>query len=148
MPGYVRNDTFASPPRCESQGGHNNTLGGIQGGVSNSANVYFKVAFKVPATSGIGKPPSKYERTSGALAAGGRHELCVVPRAVAIVEVSRSDLIYILEHVPLTALQQRVTSRYILSPMPEPITRKAPAVVDGNGLAQLMIESRGDQVGV
>lgn len=63
-----------------------NRSGGTQGGISNGEDIYFDVAFKPPAT--ITKPQATVN-TSGeeaVLEAKGRHDPCVVPRAVPIVE--------------------------------------------------------------
>ena len=63
-----------------------NFSGGIQGGISNGMDIVFRVAFKPTAT--IGKH-QKTINTDGAvvdLEAAGRHDPCVVPRAVPIVE--------------------------------------------------------------
>jgi chorismate synthase len=63
-----------------------NHSGGIQGGISNGMDIYFKVAFKPVATliqayTTIDKDGNTVE-TKGK----GRHDPCVVPRAVPIVE--------------------------------------------------------------
>ncbi len=63
-----------------------NRSGGIQGGISNGENIVLRVAFKPTAT--IGKA-QKTVNTSGektTLAAKGRHDPCVLPRAVPMVE--------------------------------------------------------------
>ena len=63
-----------------------NRSGGVQGGISNGEPIFFRVAFKPTAT--IGKPQATVD-DSGAeveLAAKGRHDPCVLPRAVPIVE--------------------------------------------------------------
>ena len=78
------NDPFEQRDgRVRTQSNHS---GGIQGGISNGEDVYFRVAFKPVAT--IGKAQQTVD-TSGAAAelqAKGRHDPCVVPRAVPIVE--------------------------------------------------------------
>lgn len=63
-----------------------NRSGGIQGGVTNGEDVYFRVAFKPVAT--IAKKQRTIDRTGNAveLEARGRHDACVVPRAVPVVE--------------------------------------------------------------
>lgn len=63
-----------------------NNSGGIQGGISNGENIFFKVAFKSPATISLPQQTATYDGSPGVLAAKGRHDPCVVPRAVPIVE--------------------------------------------------------------
>ena len=63
-----------------------NRSGGIQGGISNGEDVYFKVAFKSVATI-MQKQETIDSKGEKATAEGkGRHDPCVVPRAVPIVE--------------------------------------------------------------
>ena len=66
-----------------------NHSGGIQGGISNGSHIYFTVGFKPPATIGLAQTTAPYqanETTDGVLEAKGRHDPCVVPRAIPIVE--------------------------------------------------------------
>eukprot|EP01118_Nematostelium_gracile_P006751 TRINITY_DN2177_c0_g1_i1.p1 TRINITY_DN2177_c0_g1~~TRINITY_DN2177_c0_g1_i1.p1 ORF type:complete len:385 (+),score=106.45 TRINITY_DN2177_c0_g1_i1:49-1155(+) len=63
-----------------------NNSGGIQGGISNGESIVFKVAFKPPATIGIDQSTANFEGENVVLQAKGRHDPCVVPRAIAIVE--------------------------------------------------------------
>ena len=62
-----------------------NFSGGIQGGISNGAPIYFRTAFKPVAT--IMKPQNSINtnKESITLEGKGRHDPCVVPRAVPIV---------------------------------------------------------------
>ena len=63
-----------------------NFSGGIQGGISNGEDIYFRVAFKPVATI-MDDQPSVNEAGEAVVVSGkGRHDPCVVPRAVPIVE--------------------------------------------------------------
>ena len=63
-----------------------NNSGGIQGGITTGSPIYIRVAFKPPATIGQAQQTSTFAGTAGVLEAKGRHDPCVVPRAVPIVE--------------------------------------------------------------
>ncbi|PRT56851.1 Chorismate synthase [Wickerhamiella sorbophila] len=70
-----------------------NYSGGIQGGISNGENIYFSVAFKPPATISKPQDTASYQGVDGTLAARGRHDPNVVPRAVPIVEAMASIVV-------------------------------------------------------
>ena len=63
-----------------------NNSGGIQGGISNGMNIVFRVAFKPTATIGMEQKTITKSGEEISLEATGRHDPCVVPRAVPIVE--------------------------------------------------------------
>jgi chorismate synthase len=63
-----------------------NNSGGIQGGMSNGEDIYFKVAFKPVATIMSKQNSIDKEKKNVELKVKGRHDPCVVPRAVPIVE--------------------------------------------------------------
>lgn len=63
-----------------------NHSGGIQGGISNGQDIYFKVAFKPVATLLMEQPTVDKQGKDTTLTARGRHDACVLPRAVPIVE--------------------------------------------------------------
>lgn len=84
MRGSVHNDLFVS--KRGRLGTLTNRSGGIQGGISNGEPVYFRVAFKPPATIGIAQQTVDFNGRDSLLQAKGRHDPCVVPRAVPIVE--------------------------------------------------------------
>lgn len=63
-----------------------NHSGGIQGGISNGEDIYFRVAFKPVATVLIEQPTVDKDGNEIQLQARGRHDPCVLPRAVPIVE--------------------------------------------------------------
>lgn len=63
-----------------------NHSGGIQGGVSNGADIFFRVAFKPVATLLMPQPTIDADGNAATVDVRGRHDPCVVPRAVPIVE--------------------------------------------------------------
>ena len=63
-----------------------NKSGGVQGGISNGEDIYFRVAFKPPATIAFQQKTVTSSKQDSELAARGRHDPCVLPRAVPIVE--------------------------------------------------------------
>ncbi len=81
MKGSEHNDAFKS-----GGGTLTNHSGGVQGGISNGEDIYFRVAFKPVATL-MRDQDTVNEKGEKAVAKGkGRHDPCVVPRAVPIVE--------------------------------------------------------------
>ena len=64
----------------------NNHSGGIQGGISNGQDIYFRVAFKPVATLLREQNTVDIEGKATTLTAKGRHDPCVLPRAVPVVE--------------------------------------------------------------
>ena len=63
-----------------------NRSGGIQGGISNGQTIYFRVAFKPVATVMHEQETVDMKLKNTTLKARGRHDPCVLPRAVPIVE--------------------------------------------------------------
>ena len=63
-----------------------NYSGGVQGGISNGEPIYFRAAFKPPATRGIRQHTATFQGKDTVLEAKGRHDPCIVPRAVPVVE--------------------------------------------------------------
>ena len=63
-----------------------NHSGGIQGGISNGQDIYFRVAFKSVATLLMEQETVDMDGNDAVLKAKGRHDPCVLPRAVPIVE--------------------------------------------------------------
>ena len=81
MTGSAHNDIFNADGSTKS-----NLSGGIQGGVSNGMDVYFRVAFKPVATIMQNQATINSEGELTEIQGKGRHDPCVVPRAVPIVE--------------------------------------------------------------
>ncbi len=88
MLGSEHNDRFLPSPLGEGPGVRSatNFSGGIQGGISNGMPVYFKVAFKPVATILQSQQTVNTKGEAIELMNTGRHDPCVVPRAVPIVE--------------------------------------------------------------
>ncbi len=82
--GSEHNDPFVR--KGEGLGTSTNNSGGVQGGISNGEPIWFRVAFKPPATIGLAQQTVDYAGNPVTLEAKGRHDPCVVPRAVPIVE--------------------------------------------------------------
>ncbi|MDR0961664.1 MAG: chorismate synthase [Mediterranea sp.] len=82
--GSEQNDVFYN------NNGHietrSNYSGGIQGGISNGQDIYFRVAFKPVATVLMEQHTVNMDGKDTTLKARGRHDPCVLPRAVPIVE--------------------------------------------------------------
>jgi chorismate synthase len=73
-----------------------NHSGGIQGGISNGQDIYFRVAFKPVATLLKQQETVDLEGNPTTLTARGRHDPCVLPRAVPVVEAMAA--MTILDH--------------------------------------------------
>lgn len=85
VPGSLHNDPFVAKADG-TLGTKTNWSGGIQGGISNGEHIYFRVAFKPPATISQEQRTTQYDGKEGVLSTRGRHDPCVVPRAIPIVE--------------------------------------------------------------
>jgi chorismate synthase len=85
LTGSEHNDAFApgsdGRPRTLT-----NRSGGVQGGISNGERIELAVAFKPTATIGIAQQTVDRNNEVVSLAASGRHDPCVLPRAVPMVE--------------------------------------------------------------
>lgn len=81
MKGSEHNDLYNNDGTTQS-----NYSGGIQGGISNGMDIYFNVAFKPVATIMQAQETINNENQKIIMEGKGRHDPCVVPRAVPIVE--------------------------------------------------------------
>ena len=81
MKGSEHNDIFNADGSTQS-----NLSGGIQGGISNGMDIYFRVAFKPVATIMSAQQTINSENEVTEITGKGRHDPCVVPRAVPIIE--------------------------------------------------------------
>ncbi|KAL4808514.1 chorismate synthase [Aspergillus unguis] len=127
VPGSIHNDPFVASEVQTQLGSQNTTTqrlttktnnsGGIQGGISNGASIYFRVAFKPPATIGQAQQTATYDLGEGTLEAKGRHDPCVVPRAVPIVEAMSALVVM----DSLMAQYARESAKTLLPPLPKTI---------------------------
>lgn len=92
MRGSEHNDRF------EKKGDHittaTNHSGGIQGGISNGMDIYFRVAFKPVATLMRDQPSVDAQGKEVTVKGKGRHDPCVVPRAVPIVDAMTALVLF------------------------------------------------------
>jgi chorismate synthase len=84
---YKENDTIKT---------RTNHSGGIQGGISNGEDIYFRVAFKPVATIMEDQESVDHSGNATVVSGKGRHDPCVVPRAVPIVEAMAA--LVIIDH--------------------------------------------------
>jgi chorismate synthase len=82
--GSEQNDIFFNENGVIST--RSNHSGGIQGGISNGQDIYFRVAFKPVATLLREQPTVDKDGNETVLEVKGRHDPCVLPRAVPVVE--------------------------------------------------------------
>ncbi len=85
MRGSEHNDAFYTDDAGKVRTKTNHS-GGIQGGISNGEDIYFNVAFKPVATIMIDQDSVNEAGEAVTVSGKGRHDPCVVPRAVSIVE--------------------------------------------------------------
>ena len=102
--GSEQNDQFVADGE-----GHVHTLtnnsGGIQGGISNGEDIYFRVAFKPVATLLREQATIDKEGHAATVKARGRHDACVLPRAVPVVESMAA--MTVLDYLLLANLYKR-----------------------------------------
>jgi chorismate synthase len=102
MRGSEHNDPFEI--REDTVRTTTNRSGGVQGGISNGENIVFRVAFKPTATIARKQKTVTVANVETTLAARGRHDPCVLPRAVPMVEAMAA--LVLCDH----ALRQRSIS--------------------------------------
>ncbi len=110
LTGLSHNDPFTIGADGEIHTTTNHS-GGIQGGISNGEDIRVRVAFKPTATVTGEQSTVSRNRQPTVIAAKGRHDPCVLPRAVPIVEAMM--LLVLADHW----LRQRATD--VLPPLPE-----------------------------
>jgi chorismate synthase len=91
MKGSAHNDIFDATEKTKT-----NHSGGIQGGISNGMPIVCRVAFKPVATIMKNQETINSKGAKVSIEGKGRHDVCVVPRAVPIVEAMAA--LTILDH--------------------------------------------------
>lgn len=97
MRGSQHNDPFATPTEGGKITTTTNHSGGIQGGISNGMDIYFRVAFKPVATIITEQQSVNTAGEIVTVVGRGRHDPCVLPRAVPIVEAMAACVL--VDHV-------------------------------------------------
>ena len=95
MKGSEHNDEFYTEAGIVKT--KTNFSGGIQGGISNGMDIYFNVAFKPVSTIMMEQNSVNSHGENAILQPKGRHDICVVPRAVPIVEAMAA--IVLVDHL-------------------------------------------------
>lgn len=85
LKGSQQNDRFIKDAKGEIKTATNNS-GGVQGGISNGMDITFNVAFKPVSTLMMEQQTTDSNGDEISIKLGGRHDVCVLPRAVPIVE--------------------------------------------------------------
>ncbi|HEV2842548.1 MAG TPA: chorismate synthase [Chthoniobacterales bacterium] len=104
MKGSEHNDPFEV--RDEKVRTVTNNSGGVQGGISNGEDIFFRVAFKPTSTIARDQKTVTASGEETTLSARGRHDPCVLPRAVPIVEAMAA--LVLCDH----ALRQKAISDF------------------------------------
>lgn len=86
LSGKDHNDEFYIDPETGATRTKSNRSGGIQGGISNGENIVIRVAFKPTSTIGQAQSTVTREGKEVELRGKGRHDPCVLPRAIPMVE--------------------------------------------------------------
>jgi chorismate synthase len=104
MRGSEHNDAF------KMEGGRvrttSNYSGGVQGGISNGEEIYFRVAFKPTSTIAREQQTVTAAGEATTLSARGRHDPCVLPRAVPMIEAMTALVLcdHLLRQIALTGV--------------------------------------------
>ncbi|MCK4536535.1 MAG: chorismate synthase [Desulfuromonadales bacterium] len=106
MRGSEHNDPFVW--KDGRLGTSSNFSGGIQGGISNGEDILFRIAFKPAATIGQAQKTADFAGNETEFKARGRHDPCILPRAVPVVE---SMAALVLADMALIQASRNATSR-------------------------------------
>jgi len=103
LTGKEHNDEFYIDPETGATRTRTNRSGGIQGGISNGENIVIHVAFKSTSTIGQAQGTVTRDGQEVELRGKGRHDPCVLPRAVPMVEAMVA--LTLVDHVMMQKAQ-------------------------------------------
>ena len=106
LKGSEHNDSFIRSDNINRLRTTSNNSGGIQGGISNGENIDMKIAFKPTATIGKEQQTVNVDGNEVLLKAKGRHDPCVLPRAVPMVDAMVA--LVLADHLLLNHAQCRI----------------------------------------
>ena len=106
LKGSEHNDSFIRSDNINRLRTTSNNSGGIQGGISNGENIEMKIAFKPTATIGKEQQTVNVDGNEVLLKAKGRHDPCVLPRAVPMVDAMVA--LVLADHLLLNHAQCRI----------------------------------------
>ena len=86
-----------------------NRSGGVQGGISNGENIVFRVAFKPTATIMTEQATVSTSLENTELTGRGRHDACVLPRAVPMVEAMAALVLVDHTAAPARSLRRSIS---------------------------------------
>ena len=108
--GSEHNDSFVESDDINKLKTISNNSGGIQGGISNGENIEMKIAFKPTATIGKEQKTVNADGKEVVMKAKGRHDPCVLPRAVPMVDAMTALVLadhLLLHHAQCTILKAK-----------------------------------------
>lgn len=103
LTGKDHNDEFYIDPETGATRTKTNRSGGIQGGISNGENIVIHVAFKPTSTIGQEQMTVTRDGQEVSLRGKGRHDPCVLPRAIPMVEAMMA--LTLMDHVMMQEAQ-------------------------------------------
>jgi chorismate synthase len=92
LSGSCANDRFIKSDKRMTTA--NNNSGGIQGGISNGNDIYFRVAFKPIATVMQKQNTLDFDGNETEYQPAGRHDICVSPRVLPVVEAMAAITVF------------------------------------------------------
>ncbi len=110
LKGSEHNDAFIKSDDISKLRTTSNNSGGIQGGISNGENIQMKIAFKPTATIGKEQKTVNAEGKEVLMKAKGRHDPCVLPRAVPMVDAMVA--LVLADHLLLNHAQCGLMNNY------------------------------------